>query len=115
MTPQFLNAAASAAAEQPGPLAIPWPVPGNPGGGRIFETFSEWCEVIVGLGLNQAVPLPERTKFERAQKLYVLGWIDGDLIKAGELIAFTALELALQSAYSGKLWWARKARLVDIE
>ena len=41
-------------------------------------------------------------KFESAQKLYVLAWLDFDLIKAGELIALTALELALTDCYAGK-------------
>jgi hypothetical protein len=40
-------------------------------------------------------------KFESAQKLYVLAWLDFDLIKAGELIALTALELALTDRYAG--------------
>jgi hypothetical protein len=34
-------------------------------------------------------------KYRRAQKLCYLGWIDGDCIKAGELAALVALELAL--------------------
>ena len=41
-------------------------------------------------------------KFESAQKLHVLAWLDFDLIKAGELIALTALELALTGCYAGK-------------
>lgn len=38
-------------------------------------------------------------KYARAQKLYLLGWIDEDLIKAGELVALTTLELALVDRY----------------
>ena len=47
-----------------------------------------------GLGL--------RTHARPSQKLYVLAWLDFDLIKAGELIALTALELALTDCYAGK-------------
>lgn len=37
--------------------------------------------------------------YARAQKLFLLGWIDIDLIKAGELVALTALELAVMDRY----------------
>jgi hypothetical protein len=40
-----------------------------------------------------------REEIERAQKLHVLVWLHFDVIKAGELIAFTALELALKDRY----------------
>jgi hypothetical protein len=38
-------------------------------------------------------------KYERAFKLYLLAWIDFDLIKASELVALTTLELALTDRY----------------
>jgi hypothetical protein len=41
-------------------------------------------------------------KFERAQKLYLLAWLDADLTEAGELIALTALELALTDCYAAR-------------
>ncbi|GLZ17212.1 hypothetical protein Bpla01_07420 [Burkholderia plantarii] len=41
------------------------------------------------------------SKFRRAQRLYLLAWIDFDLVKAGELVALTALELALKDRYGG--------------
>jgi len=50
-------------------------------------------------------------KFERAQKLYVLAWLDPNLIKAGELNALTALELALRDRYTGRER-ARRRKLV---
>jgi len=40
----------------------------------------------------------------------VLGWIDGDLIKAGELAALTALELALKARYGAGLMRASTKR-----
>ncbi len=49
------------------------------------------------------IPDVVRLKYARAQKLYLLGWIDADLIKAGELVALTALELALMDRYGTKL------------
>jgi hypothetical protein len=47
-------------------------------------------------------------KFERAQKLHLLAGIDFDVIKADELVALTALELALQEPYAGVLKERRK-------
>lgn len=49
--------------------------------------------------LHPAVPLILRVKYQRAQKLYALAWQEFDLIKAGELVALTALELALRHRY----------------
>ena len=50
--------------------------------------------------LHPAIPQIVSDKFRRAQKLYVLAWIDFDLVKAGELVALTALELALKDRYA---------------
>ncbi|WP_254914493.1 hypothetical protein [Sphingobium sp. Z007] len=55
------------------------------------------------MSLNPLVPAIVRLKFQRALKLYYLAWIDGDLIKAGELVALTALELALNDRYGGQV------------
>jgi hypothetical protein len=44
-------------------------------------------------GLHEGIPDIVTAKFDRAHKLHVLAWIDFDLIKAGELVAFTTLEL----------------------
>lgn len=54
------------------------------------------------LGLRPNVPEIVAAKHRRAQKLYMLAWFDVDLIKAGELVAFTALELALNDRYGDK-------------
>jgi hypothetical protein len=83
-------------------MAIPWP--GEASGIRTFANFAEWCEAIGALGLCKVIPEIVRAKFERARKLYVLGWIDIDLIKAGELVALTALELTVRDRYGGKLF-----------
>src|SRR5208282_4839550 len=85
-----------------GPLAVPWPMPGNLASMVQFSTFADWRSFIFALSLCRAVPEIVAAKFESAQKLYVLAWLDFDLIKAGELIALTALELALTDCYAGK-------------
>ena len=77
-------------------------MPGNPASLPSFETFSAWREFVLQFSLHPALPLIVSAKFERAQKLYILTWIDFDLVKAGELIALTALELALTDRYAGK-------------
>lgn len=82
-----------------GPLLLPWPVRGRPGGWIQFETMLEWRAFVDRLDLDPLVPDIVGTKFARAQKLYLLGWIDADLIKAGELAALVALELAVMDRY----------------
>lgn len=81
------------------PLVLPWPVPGNPGGFLSFSNLDEWQKFICGLALHSAPPKIVSLKFQRAQNLYFLGWVDIDLIKVGELVALTALELALKDRY----------------
>jgi len=84
------------------PLVLHWPVSGNVGGFRQFSTITEWREFILELGLHEAIPEVVSGKFLRAQKLYFLAWLDFDVIKAGELMALTALELALGDRYGKK-------------
>jgi hypothetical protein len=61
------------------------------------------------LSLSPIVPHILSAKYARAQRFYALSWLDIDLIKAGELVALTALELALKDRYAGML---RKDRLM---
>jgi hypothetical protein len=98
-----LLVALSAADRDDIPLAIPWPMPGDLGGFVTFARFEEWQEFVLGLGLRRNVPEIVAAKFERAQKLFLLAWIDIDLIKAGEPVALTALELALTDRYGDKV------------
>ena len=58
---------------------------------------------ILNLRLHEAIPEVVSVKFLRAQKLYFLAWADFDVIKAGELMALTALELALKDRYGKKM------------
>ncbi len=92
-----------AAARNPawGPLQVMWPMPGNATAVLTFAKFGDWREFLLGYGLKRTVPYIVSAKFERAQKLYLLIWIDADLVKAGELVALTALELAVIDRYAG--------------
>jgi hypothetical protein len=70
------------------------------GGFVSFANFAEWRTFVLSLGLRAGIPVIVSAKFERAQKLHVLACIDFDLIKASELVAVTALELALTDRYA---------------
>jgi hypothetical protein len=87
----------------PDPLFLPWPMPGNLGGWLTFDTFADWQKFMLRFDLHNAVQEIVATKFDRAHKLHLLGWVDFDLIKAGELVALVALELALRDRYGDKV------------
>jgi len=103
LTTKFLDAVAMAEDRSSSPLILPWPMPGNLGGFLSFWAFADWLAFVLDLGLLGVVPDTVTAKFERSQKLPLLGWIDFDFIKAGELIAMTALELALKDCYGAKV------------
>jgi len=81
------------------PLTVPWPGQGNPAAIRELSSPSEWLSLISSCDLHPAVPSTVLAKFARAQKLYALGWLEFDAIKAGELAAIIALELAMMDRY----------------
>jgi hypothetical protein len=81
------------------PFLMPWPVPGNPAALLPFHNYAEWQTFIDVRGLHPAIPQIVSGKFRRAQNLYLLAWIDFGLLKAGELVALTALELTLKDRY----------------
>ena len=89
--------------EREQPLVLPWASQGRPAGLIQFDRSAQWANFVGGLGIDPRIPSVVGVKFERAQKLYLLGWIDSDLIKAGELVALTALELALKDRYGSRL------------
>jgi hypothetical protein len=92
------------------PLTLMWPRPGNPGPVSLsFSDLEEWGRFIEEFNLNTLVPQAMWDKYSRAQKLYYLGWIDYDCIKAGELAALVALELALIDRY-GSVDQAKRSR-----
>lgn len=65
------------------PLTIPWPGPGNPAAIRELSSPFEWLSLISSCDLHPAVPSTVLAKFARGQKLYALGWLEFDSIKAG--------------------------------
>lgn len=85
------------------PVLLPWPTQGGAGGFIRFEKAADWRTFIDGLGIDPRIPEIVRAKFARAQKLYLLGWVDFSLVKAGELAALIALELALMDRYGGRV------------
>lgn len=90
------------------PLIIPWPSSGMPGGFLQFDDPETWRKFIVGLAIDERIPDIVRAKFARAQTLYLLGWVDLDVMKAGELAALIALELATMDRYGDKI--SKKSR-----
>jgi len=64
---------------------------------------ADWRAFIEGLAIDARIPNIVRAKFTRAQTLYLLGWIDFSVLKAGELAALIALELALMDRYGGRV------------
>ena len=83
------------------PLLLVWPVAGNPAALVRFAHAAEWRLFIDDLAIEARIPEIVQAKFARAQTLYLLGWIDFSLVKAGELAALIALELALMDRYGG--------------
>lgn len=81
------------------PLLLIWPAPGNPAMTMHFEHPEDWRNFVSSLSLDPRIPDIVQRKFERAQKLFLLGWFDQDLIKGAELVALTTLELALKDRY----------------
>jgi hypothetical protein len=102
LPPDALEALAASRDPSLGPLVVKWPRPEDPDGAVCFATLAEWRAFVLALSLSRAVPAMAATKLERAQKLYLLAWLDSDLIEAGELVALTALELALTDCYAAR-------------
>lgn len=95
----FLDVGLLSGAHRNGPLVLPWPAPGNPGGFLSISTAAEWRDFILSLSLSPGIPEIVAAKFRRAQMLYFLAWLYFDLIKTGELVALVSLELALKDRY----------------
>ncbi|MBJ7437818.1 MAG: hypothetical protein JHD35_02170 [Sphingopyxis sp.] len=83
------------------PLILAWPVAGNPLAFVQFDDPDQWRRFIDALGIHPLIPDIVAAKFARAQTLYLLGWIDPGLVKAGELAALVTLELALTDRLGG--------------
>lgn len=81
------------------PFQLVWPAPGNPVAIWQFGHPDDWRAFVLSLSLDPRIPDITRLKFERAQKLFLLGWLDVDLLKGAELVALTTLELALRDRF----------------
>lgn len=103
LDPEFLDTAALAATRHPGSQVMLCPRPGDPMGIGPFGSFAEWQQFVLQFDLPAAIPQIVTRKFERALKLYVLAWIDIDLMNVGCLVALTTLELALKDRYGDKV------------
>jgi hypothetical protein len=90
------------------PLQVAWPVPGNPTYLYSFNGIAGWIAFLCQLDIHAAIPAPTASKYERAQKLYAYSWLESDFRKAGELVAFAALEGALLDCYGRKVIELRK-------
>lgn len=99
----MIEAEILAGAKRTSPFYIPWPIAGNPGAILTFDTPEDWLSFLRARDLHPAVPQITSAKYHRAQRLFALGWLDFDLIKAGELVAVTALEFALKERYFGAI------------
>ena len=84
-------------------VLLDWPTQGNAGGLIQFGKAADWYVFVGSFGIDSRIPEIVRAKFERAQKLYLLGWVDFSVIKAGELAALIALELALTDRYGDRI------------
>ncbi len=85
------------------PMLLAWPAQGNAGGFIQFEKAADWRAFVESLGIDTCIPDIVRAKFARAQTLYLLGWVDFSVVKAGELAALIALELAVMDRYGGRI------------
>lgn len=89
--------------EERGPFVLAWPGEGVPVTIRGFYSESEWQAFINQLSLPHRIPQVIHQLYSRARRLHLLAWGNFDLIKAGELASFAALELALKDRYGEHL------------
>jgi hypothetical protein len=82
------------------PMLLAWPTQGNAGGFIQIEKAADWRAFVDSLGIDARIPDIVRA---RAQTLYLLGWVDLSVVKAGELAALIALELAVMDRYGGRI------------
>ena len=68
-----------------------------------IPTPRAWRDFVLSLSLPDGIPEIVKAKYQRAQMLYFLAWLYPDLIKAGELVGLTALELTLRDCYGEKV------------
>lgn len=100
---EHLDLALISGLEREEPLILFWPMDGIPVGQLTIPTPQAWKQFVLSLSLPDGIPEIVRAKYQRAQMLYFLAWLYPDLIKAGELVALTALELTLRDCYGNKV------------
>ena len=83
------------------PIMLAWPCDGQASGLLQFDHPDQWRAFVESLEIHPIIPTVVAAKFARGQALYLLGWFDSGLIKAGDLAALVALELALTDRYGG--------------
>ncbi len=108
--PLDLNLTLIAAWRRSEPLMLPWPRDGVPAGWLSMATPEAWREFVLSLSLPAGIPDIVMAKFNRAQMLYFLAWLYPDLIKAGELVGLTTLELAVRDCYGNKVQGRGKSK-----
>jgi hypothetical protein len=91
------------------PLLLAWPTQGNASGFISFEKVADWRAFFESLAIDARIPEIVRAKYARAQALYLLGWVDFSILKAGELAALIALELALMDRYGGQITKSKRS------
>ncbi len=67
-----------------------------------FEHETEWRTFVEVLSLDDRIPQITYQKYSRALLIFLLGWVEPDLVKAAELVALTALEIALIDRYADR-------------
>jgi hypothetical protein len=77
-----------------------------------FANFAEWQRVVLGFRLSAGVPTDMVDLFDRALKLYLIAWLDLDLVTAGEMAALAALEHSLRDCYLGDFRERHNKRIV---
>jgi len=108
--PLDLDLTLIAGAKRSEPLMLPWPQDGVPAGWLSMATHEAWREFVLSLSLPAGIPDIVMAKFQRAQMLYFLAWLYPDLIKAGELVGLTTLELAVRDCYGNKVQGRGKSK-----
>lgn len=91
------------------PMLLAWPTQGNAGGFISFKKIADWRAFVESLAIDACIPEIVRAKYARAQTLYLLGWVDFSVLKAGELAALIALELALMDRYGGQITKSKRS------
>jgi heme exporter protein D len=109
----FLAAVAAAAELVPGPRTIPWPTRERVDDLVHFESYGQWQKFILAFDLPVGVPGVVKDAFDRARKVYLLSWVDFDLVVVGEAAALASLELAVRSRYMSIEVERRRAKLAE--